>query len=438
MADALIDYVGGGATAVQTGAARFSYPFLRNQIPDSSTKITERDYIQLRASYAPTLTVPPPTDASQNPAGDGNSATSYLIGESPLRPTNIANLVRFTRTYANIPGTQYEPVSRLFERPVMHDIRSGSTYAVSFDDGRTSTLFASRKAVSAVGTITANTKTVAGSNPYASPAFVPDTWGAYPVQIRGGSITQTFFTNSTAGIIQTICQTGTGLTVNVSKSNTEINIRVTAGTLVFVECTDNNVELDADENNITLRRRQTSARTQVTETYSLTENYTVPQSLRTITSAAHGGNAGDRVVLWNGDKVVATSIVYSASGSAFTIPLADLPGNDYVATHCQFAKNGTRYVNGAVDCSARIVSRFYLPGVTVGISNLADVPNFQPVTDPVSWLATIIAYAASPSEDTYAVVETAALESWLGGPIVMKQVTEVQLSDVLKTVDATA
>lgn len=438
MADTLVDYTGAGATAVLVGAPRVSYPFLRGQIPDTSTRIIERDYIQLAASYSPTLAVPPPTDAAQNPTADFSDASAYLIAESSPSPTNLAKLARFTRTYARIPGTQYDPASRLFDRPVMHDIKSGSTYAVSFDDGRTSTLFASRKPTSTLTGLTASTKTVAGSNPFVVPAPSIVTWGSHLVTIKGtGQIS--FFTSATASAIGLACETGTGLTVAVVKTPTEINIKVLTGTLDWLETSDANIDLEgSDTTNIVIRRRQNAGYTAGTETVAVTETYNVPTAVRSVPCTSHGGTAGDRVVLWNGDKIVALSIVVAAAGNSFTIPIADLPGTDVVVTHCQFAKNGTRYVNGAVDCTARIVSRFYLPGVTVGVSNLADVPNFTPVVDPVSWLATVIAYAAAPSEDTYAVIETNAVESWLTGPIVMKQVTEVQLSDVLKTVDAAA
>lgn len=161
---------------------------------------------------------------------------------------------------------------------------------------------------------------------------------------------------------------------------------------------------------------------------------TVLTSVRTVTAAGHGGLAGNRVALYNGDRIVALSKVVAKTTDTFTFQTADLPGADAEVTACVFDEDAaTRYENGPIDCSARTVVRFYLPGVTSGVTTMSDVPNFTPKTSPLAWAGEVVAYAASPSTATYSAIETAALERWLDGPILVKRVVELQLADALTT-----
>lgn len=159
------------------------------------------------------------------------------------------------------------------------------------------------------------------------------------------------------------------------------------------------------------------------------------------TSSAHGGSAGDWLACWNGEKLVGMVKVVAASGSSITVPAGQglFAVDDVAITHVGFMSAAAyRVANGQVECSARRVRRFYLPGVTVGITNAADIPGFASVTsDPISWLTAIVPQLTSPSEDRWAVHSTERLASWQG-PILEKAVVEIQLQDAVQSLAVSA
>jgi hypothetical protein len=89
----------------------------------------------------------PDVDLIANPSSDLADPFAYLIAETDPAPVGAAKLVGFTRLYARIPTTQTVYSSRAVQRPIMHDVVSGGSYAVSFDSGVTSHVFTSRAAV---------------------------------------------------------------------------------------------------------------------------------------------------------------------------------------------------------------------------------------------------------------------------------------------------
>jgi len=140
-------------TAKQTGPRRVIYPFLNGPIKDSTTKIYERDMLVLPASFAP-FTGAASTHVESAEALQGSDAAAYIVSESPISISG--GMGSFTRTYANIPTAQIIPSSRFFNRPLMDDVFSGGSYAVSFD-GLKSWVFTSRISISSIGTLTPGT-----------------------------------------------------------------------------------------------------------------------------------------------------------------------------------------------------------------------------------------------------------------------------------------
>lgn len=376
---------------------------------------------------------------------DGNTnpdPTAILCTETPPADSALVlGMCEFVRQYARIPATQVEYTSRFVNRPVMDDVFSGSAYAVSFDEGVTSSVFTARSALAAIGTIADITGTVTGTvstaatDPYVLAGFNPDVWGSSFVSIKGTGVSG-FFTSSNAAAIQAGCQSGTGLTVSVVKTNTAIQIIIKTGTLDYIECSDSQVSIEGGAtSSITITRVQTSARTEgttsvsQTATNSITNTNPPPTSIRSFTtSASHGGSAGQQIVFWKGNRVVARSIAFTASGSALTCNATDVPGKDFAADYVGFAPlAGHRYVNGVKNCSIKRSTYFYLPGFTLGITTGADIPSYGVYTDPVSWLAVIQAAY------TYAAVQVSDVDYWLG-PILRQVVDEVQMADALKEI----
>lgn len=380
---------------------------------------------------------------------------AYLVDESPLSMSG--GLASFTRTYARIPAPQTNPGSRNFVRPVMHGIKSGTTYAVSFDDLQAfSWIFTSRvtsgvslnapptptKTIS--GTVDrAGTYDSSGTNPRTGKAYTPDAFtGSDSVYIVGGSGTYTATMNTLSPSDVTTLQTNTGLSgVAISNDGSTANISWTGGTFKGAYTNTGYAKYQIGTNLLIITRRQTndynlssdapdiSEAADLTDTHAITESYTPPGSVRTINATSHGGVAGDKVALWNGDKLIKTSVVVAVnSANQFTIPLEDLPGADAVITAVAMSSDAAAcYANGPKVCTVREVTTFYLPGVSTGITTYADIPTQTTYLDPVSWLGRIVAAS------TWAAVEVSDVSQWLG-PILKQSVTEIQMDDALDSV----
>lgn len=371
----------------------------------------------------------PPTDYGQNGSADALSDPfAYLVAESEPQIFGDGPYWRVTRTYARIPASQTAYGSRLLVRPVMNDIKSGSSYAVSFDGGATSHVWTSRKTASVSGA------------PDVPGTTQGNTYGALPasatITIIGASSTQTFAANASDATIQTalsqaisgtntyasstyypIQRNTTGIIVSARGISTTLTGLSSDSALAVVEYLGDG--LGAAVNNAPVLRIDAANQ--------------LAGSLRTISSTAHGGSAGNLVALWNGDKLWATGRVVSAATDSFTVELDVSPGKDDVVTHCAFAPAAAaRYVNGAVSVTVKDVADFYLPGVSVGITTAADIALVTPKTDPVSWLGEIVAAS------TYSVIEGSQLERWNGWPIYSQRSISAQMSDALDTVSVSA
>jgi hypothetical protein len=160
-----------------------------------------------------------------------------------------------------------------------------------------------------------------------------------------------------------------------------------------------------------------------------------------VQSTGIDANVGDQYVIWSGNRIVALGIVTTRiDADNFRAPLTDVrdgtaPSANYVAV----VKDGWyRVATGPIDASARLVRRFYLPGVSTGVTNSGDIPAITIVTrDPVTWLEAVIAYLAAPSDQTWLVDGVSNFSSWQGC-IYEKAALEVQAQDVVKTIDLEA
>jgi hypothetical protein len=413
-----------------TDRARIEYPFLANPLtPDAATRILERRFCVDAWRYVPRLGSTPVTDSAENPSLSDRDSLAYLVAESEKPEYIGGGRYAVTRRYARIPGTQYEPDSVALARPSLHDIKvtvsSVDYYAVSFDDGATSHLFTTgRKAVSTVADILGGTRVAVaaeafGTLPSASVTFAE---GANSVSVN--------LTSSASSIQSSLATALTGLT-SVSVAGTGGSLTVSwVGTMESISTSSTAVTMSGGagaDGSVTF----TAAKPSVEDVQTLA----APTRIIT-TSSAHGGSAGDWLACWNGNKLVGMVKVVAASGSSITVPAGEglFAVDDVAITHVGFMSAAAyRVANGQVECSARRVRRFYLPGVTVGITNAADIPGFASVTsDPISWLTAIVPQLTSPSEDRWAVHSTERLASWQG-PILEKAVVEIQLQDAVQS-----
>lgn len=404
------DLSNGAVTPVQEGRTAVAYPFLPNG--SIGPKVYTRRLLQQEAYY-----VPATMGLERDSVWAGGDPQAYLIAETSPEHTGIGDMLRFSRSYARIPATQTVYGSRSIVRPVMHDIFSGSSYAVSFDAGATSHRFTSRISVSTVGAITTARETVSVS------ARSPTALASCTFDVTGPTAGTSNFNNTSSASAIATAFTDRGLTnVNVLKSSYEITISWTGAATVNPTSGTPLVTGGSGSCNITSPEREAAA----------SDTIVVATATRILTTgSAHSGSAGGWMAAWNGDKLVGIVKPTAASGSSVTIPAEESPWNTagLAITHLAFAANAAnRYVNGPVHASIKEVTDFYLPGVSSGITTAADIALVTPKLDPVSWLGEIVAATA------FVVIEGSQLQRWLDGPIYSQTTISAQMSDALDTV----
>lgn len=343
---------------VQDGPKRVFYPFANAPTKDTTTTGTERKYVVLPSSFSPAAAL----------TTDPDDATQYLVEETEPA-IDFSGFYRFARTFCKVPGQQVSYGSRLLVRPVMNDIKYSTFYAVSFDSGISSWIFAARKTASISGAPDVPS-TAEGATASSLPVLT------ITIDSTGGS-SVSFSTSDSASSIQSTVSGTFGSNISVSRGDTNITISGSSLTAKSVGASGSGVEIMLSGTPLSSQEIRITASNQLVG------------STRTISSTGHGGAAGDLVALWNGDKLWSAGRVVSVTTDTFTIKLDLAPGKDDVITHCQFAKNGLRLANDAVSVTTKETANFALPGVTSGISSPADITLATPQTAPLNWLTAI-------------------------------------------------
>jgi len=363
------------------------YPFRDRQLPDTTSRTFERLYLINPGTYTPRIA----ERTIGVPDTDPDNATAYLAAETdPENYNTTRGLVR--RTFAHIPADQVSYGSEFFSRPALHDLKSGSFYAVSFDDLLTSHLFDARKTAS-IG---------APATTYLTLGNQLAVLAHQQVEITLNTGTSTFYLDDTDATIKDALSTAwTGNTSGAAffyVGRWKYGLRITwAGASVTVRAINlTSTEVAIGGNTVTFGTASSFGPVEIVTAQ------TVLTSVRPVSSVGHTGVAGNRVALYNNDRLVALSTVAVATTDAFTIPTKDLPDNDAVVTHCVFDKDGFRVVNGTKSCSIRATEKFYLPGVTTGITTGADVPGVPVYTDPLAWFGRLVATTKSSATATAA------------------------------------
>lgn len=376
----------------------------------------------LTTSVARTVSVPY-VDGIRNSTRPGADIFAFLAKETP--PKNITNATaQLERAYARIPAPQVMPDSKPITRPVMDNIFSGSTYAVTFDEGKTSHLFTSRKPITSIGGLILGT------------IAVPQTFGGLP----GDTVTFTdsagtavgFAMNATASSVATILNGAYAATVNKFTA-------ASIGGALVISWTNGTGYIKTIETAATLATMSGGPPgTSVTFTATQANNMAPNQnpSVRLINCPGHGASAaGTRAAFWNGNALVARSIVMSVpTVDSFTVRAADVDGKDLVLTHCAFTEDASvRYSNlPTVTCTVRRTQTFYLPGYSMLVNGatmvtFADIPLQAPILDAQSWLDAIVFGSA------WGLIDAGSLQPWMG-PIFSQEISEVQMADALDSV----
>ena len=388
-------------TPVQEGRTTVAYPFLPNG--SIGPKVYTRRLLQQEAYY-----VPATMGLERDSVWPGGDPQAYLISETSPEHTGIGDMLRFSRTYARIPATQTVYGTRRIQRPILHGIVSGSSYAVSFDNGATSHVWTSRKAVTRIFAVPATS--VVAALPSSNVTFIE---GGRTLNIAANSTAAAFvsgFNTTLTGLTQVAAYVGTGY-ASLVWTGVMTSITPPSGANI-VQQSSWNVVL-----------------------YS--NSVITTPAVTSINAVAHGASVGDKVAFWNGNALTDQAVVVAVGGADyFSVQPADLKSTGTPVTHCAFSSAAAgRYVTGDVSVSTKEVTTFYLPLVTTGITTPADISLAAPKIDPVSWLGEIVAYIAGGSLTSYySAIEGSKLDRWLDGPIYTQTVTSAQMSDALDTV----
>lgn len=405
-------------TFKQVGPTRVSYPLLNYPTKDKTVKQYDITGWILPASYTP-------ANALSTYPGDGTFAAdnvAYLTAES--EPQDGGGYYVVERSYTNIPNAQTRWGSRLLVVPVLHDITSSNYYAVSFDDGNTSSIYAARKAVTSVAAAEATYL-----NPTNTRAAAQ---GHYAANVEMNNSAQSFYLDDSDATIKTALSTAFNgdntyyANFYVSRWNYGVYLSWAGISVTTKKITITDEEIEISDRTVALGAADSNG------PIEFISAQTFAASVRALTSTAHGGAVGNRVALYSGARIVAMSTVQAVTANTFSVFTKDIPESAIVIDSAVFDKDAAlRYVAGPVPVSTKITETFYLPGVSGGITTPADITLAAPQTDPVSWFGLLTSSA------TYAVIDGAELEQWRG-PIFRVTKTEADMSDAKISVAITA
>lgn len=363
-------------------------------------------------------------DSQDNTTDSGADQWAFLCQETPPDAGSLRQgIARFSRTYMRLPGQKTDYGSAIITRPVLDDIKSGTTYAVSWDD-RFSWVFSSRKSITSFAAPDVpNTANINNGSTLGSLA------GSATISVTADNSTQTFADNASDSTIQdamsnaVLGNTSQAASFKILRNLNSVTVFASSTATTISALSSNSIRTEVVAA-ATLGQAVTAA-----ELFTFTATDVNAASIRSVSATGHGGVAGDRVAFWNGDKIVAKGVVITAATDSFTANLDAIPGKDFTATHCAFSTDASAcYVNGPVSVSTKIVTDFYYPGWSPGVTTPADISVVSTQLDPISWLGLIVAGTA------YGAIETGNVEKYQGGPFYSYTATYAQMSDALDTV----
>jgi len=426
-----------GVQPYQVGPARTSYPFSANG--DYATQLIVRSFKQSAASFNPGR-IGVDTDALNS--GD---PSAYLIGETSPEPTGIGDLLRFTRTYARIPGPQVTyPGSRYITKP---DYTAAAPYN-PFD--------LTSGAVSKGPAVYLPTVTSKGNASYSSTNGLYTTGdGAIYTSIKtptvttrvyatAGTFTLTRGADTTAALAwnadsTTILAALNGLASTIADSvtftpNSVVNfLAATTGGIISFYVTGGTeaarqVPVTMNAGGLTLSSAS-GANSGSAVLGSIAHSIYLP-SILTINS--HGLDTSKALAVCWGTTI--TSILpttHWGSLSANTIwvtPHSNSVDAALVGTYSTtyiISSSGT-YAGGSRLVRTRLVETFYLPGVSPGIATPADIPTSAGQQNPQTFLTNLL--TPLTGWQTY---DSEGPAPWLGSPIHRLAVTEVKFEDLV-------
>lgn len=335
---------GNFTNAIQDGPARVFYPFINAPTKDTTTKGTVRSYVVVPSSYTPAAALS--TDPADN--------TQYLLTESEM--TVEGGLGRYSRTYCKVPGDQVDYSSIVITKPQFPAAGTGfvySTYSGYYIDNVQTTSNVWSKTVS--------------SNVF--------------LNVAGGTFTVTYGSNTTSAL-------------NYNDSNATIAAAING--LASVTANVITVSVTNDISNVRYpvlsitRSSGSNSIAAMTVNFSLTPDQRIPTPITSTTDVLYYPMRSNVLVIKNDhgrsntDYVGVMDSQFSnpswfqsnptiLNANAFTLvnntnsgsPLYNYTGYRYVQRS---------YTPGTDRVLTKLTDKFYLPGVTPGITTGADIP----------------------------------------------------------------
>lgn len=395
------------ATPVQIGQAEIEYPFAA--LGDTTTYVRRRTFKQHVDFFSPaTLGTVDPLDAN-----------AYLIAESPPLPT-ATGLVRFERTYAKIPGELTDYSTLVLTLPVLEDLggisltgyllreRPNGIFPLTATQ-RESTLYSDR------GQLYGDAKAASTNTHYL-------TGGTFTLKYKTSTTAAIDYDEDDANIISALNNLSDvisdGITFDLANNQLD---EPTQASLTLGATTSFSVDVTIDLTSATPSTARTSY------TYRTSTGSQVLGIATRLTITGHGFDESDTFAIVN-ENTSETFRVWvfdpdiweeiDANTVAVYFPF------NYSDELLAFAEESSSYTPGTVRVPCRLVSNFYLPGVSPGITTAADIP----VPARVGTEAIVNALLAGSTGTM--IVDVNDFVRWLGGPIIQLTTVEIDLEQL--------
>lgn len=376
--DTLID--GDWSRPDSVGARRFTYPFRVNG--DRVAAYFEEDNWQTFGTFVPQEMKIPYSMAL---------ADFYLMAESP--PVfGLANLIGFTRTWARVPGDQVTYGSRVISK-ANFPTQDYLTYWLD----------------SLTGTASVWSPTIAS------------TVSRY---ITGGTFTVTYKTSTTSALNWNDSNATIAAAVNALADMLTDTTTVTAtnsltsGSLTITRATG-----AGDLVNISFTSSLTP--TAVTSTLGATTSsvWSVARAALNFQTTTHGLIAGQAIRINTGTSGggTQTTVASVVDANNFTVANASSQPSAWA-----YYRTLTRtYTPGTDRVGIRMTQKFYLPGVTTGITSATDIPIPMGLLNDIDFLASALAHPTG-----YQTYDASELTLWSGWPIYTQTLIDINMADV--------
>lgn len=424
---------------VQDGPTQVAYPFLGRG--DRGTKAYTRSLLQRASSYVPAV-----LGFERDSVWEGGDPAAYLIAETSPEPAGVGDLVRFSRTYARIPPDQVTYLERQYlGKPEYSptdafnpfDVASGLAVSVgnAFSFSQWSTTYGAASYSSSNGIYTIDDGSIyAGVKVPSSQTAGRATAGTFTLSY-GGDTTAALAYNAAASTIDAALN---GLAAVVSAGITFASrvgtnyIAATSGGMLQWSVTGGTEA--ARQSKVTVNvgglTISTSAHAATAVIGSSQQWISLPTHLAI---SGHGFDSSKSLALiWGSAN---TMIVASGDWGvidANTIWVPNYSNNTLTASYAGIY-SGTLVLPGASTYTAgirfprrRLTEKFYLPGVTAGISAVTDIPVPADLQNPNDFLTMLLSVPSG-----YEVYRVEGPSPWLDGPIYRVAIEELYFPDLV-------